>query len=112
MRDFAEERRKWVPICDFYLWAILKAIEENKVRSFHQLATELKVGSTTTILQRWHFLVRTGFIRRGEDMNYVLTETGKKLLEAFDTIGELAQKIRRKHPELAWKMLFGRVGGV
>jgi len=98
-RNFKKEYINWIPITDFYIWACLKAVEGKKQAGIRDLRKTIGIGSYQTFCERVRMLKEMGLITS----NYRLTKEGRKLLKAFDTIGEIAEKVRKRTHSLGSK---------
>ncbi|MBW2560777.1 MAG: hypothetical protein JRE40_07980 [Deltaproteobacteria bacterium] len=98
MRDMDKERENWIELTDFYIWQLLKILDSGPkhIRDIFKSFS----GGTITLEDRVAKLLSYGLITESRLDTFPfrrrleLTERGRRLLELYDRIGEIAKEIR------------------
>lgn len=96
LRNFKSEKETWVQLTNFYLWSILKVLEQGS-KYVRELERTTKIHPNT--LELWlERMLKWGLVtdRWGKQTRryFEITERGKKLLSAYHQIGEIVAEIR------------------
>jgi DNA-binding HxlR family transcriptional regulator len=91
--NLRKEYYRWVPVTDYWTWAILKAAETGELNTLRKVRDFTRIGSWPTIISRFHFLVQNGLLQR-VDRKWVPTEKGKDLLIHLEGVRNIVRGMK------------------